>query len=152
MRKAAFLPALSFFTVATLPKGSSLLLRSSSRPQAPTEVKPSRSDTQRSSHGVRMSRLAEILVVPVDLAAANRAELASLRDRVAQAESASQLLDVPDLAVREHISRQAQLLRALLRYEEMRDADAGKSPAALQVQRRLNKIEGRSRCEVCHAE
>lgn len=91
-----------------------------------------------------MSRTAEILVLPADLATATRAELASLRDRVAQAESASPRLDVPDLAVCEHISRQGQLLRALLRYEEMRDADAGNSPVALEVQRHLNKIEGRA--------
>lgn len=102
MRKAPSLPALCFFTVATSPKGCSIVIRSSSYPQAPTEIKPSESDSQRSSDCVRMSRTAEILVPPAGLATANRAELASLRDRVAQAESASQRLDVPDLAVCEY--------------------------------------------------
>ena len=97
-----------------------------------------------------MLRQAEIRVLPTDLAAANRAELASLRDRVAQAEINATRLEVSDPAVREQLARQLQLAKALLSYAERQDSEEGKSPVILQVEHRLNRIEGRMMCEACH--
>ena len=59
-------------------------------------------------------------------------------------------LEVSDLAVREQLSRQRQLMRALLSYAERQDTDKGKSLVAVQVQRHLNRIEGQVMCEACH--
>jgi hypothetical protein len=59
-------------------------------------------------------------------------------------------LDRSDPAVREQLSRQLQIMRALLNYAERQDTDQG-SLVALQVQRHLNKIEGQVMCEACHS-
>lgn len=108
--------------------------------------------TQRPSatDGVRMWRRAEIRVVPLDLVAANRVELQSLRERQARLEADSRKLDLSDPATREQISRQLQLIRAALSYADREDSDQGKSVAALDVQRHLNQIEGQMMCEACH--
>jgi hypothetical protein len=98
-----------------------------------------------------MWRRAEIRVMPMDLVAADKAELASLRERIARAEADSRRLDVSDPAVREQFLRQFQLMEALLSYAERRDSDEGKSPSAVEVQRHLNQIEGQRMCEACHS-
>jgi hypothetical protein len=46
--------------------------------------------------------------------------------------------------------RQQQLLKALLSFAERQESNAGKGPAALDVQRHLNEIEGKVMCEACH--
>lgn len=99
-----------------------------------------------------MWRRAEIQVLPLDMAAANRAELESLRRRVAsvEAESVAGNVYLIDPAVRERLAQQLQLIRALLSYAERRESDEGKSQVALQVQRHLNRIEGKMACEACH--
>ena len=147
MRIANFLFALSLFIVSLFLRGVS----------AQHTVAPSQGITplhenvpEATGDGVRMLRQAEIRVMPTDLAAANRAELASLRDRVVQTESNARRLEVSDPAVREQVSRQLQLAKALLSYAERRDSEDGKSPVVLQVEHRLNKIEGRMMCEACH--
>jgi hypothetical protein len=99
---------------------------------------------------LRMKSRAQIQVVPIDLLVSNNAELQSLRARVAQAEAETDRLEIADPAIREQFSRQLQLLRSLLHLAEMQQADAGKSPTALEVQQHLNNIEGRTRCEACH--
>jgi hypothetical protein len=147
MRIAAFLFALSLFT-------TSLFLRGSSAQHALTpsqDLAPLHQNfPQASGDGVRMLRQAEIRVMPADLAAANRAELASLRERVMQAEIIATRVEVSDPAVREQLSRQLQLAKALLRYAERQDSEDGKSPMVLQVEHRLNKIQARMMCEACH--
>jgi hypothetical protein len=97
-----------------------------------------------------MWRRAEIRVVPLDLVAADRAELQSLQARIVEAEVDAVRLSPPDPAVREQLSRQAQLMKALLALAERQDSDQGKSPEAIQVQRHLNQIEGQRMCEACH--
>lgn len=100
--------------------------------------------------GERMWRRAEIRVVPLDLYLANRVELDSLRARVEQAQSDAAKLEAPDPAARELLYRQQQLLKVLLNLAERQESNAGKGPAALEVQRHLNEIEGRVMCEACH--
>ena len=100
--------------------------------------------------GTRMQSRAQIQVVPIDLLVSNKAELQSLRTRVADAEAETSKLEISDPAVREQFSRQLQLLRALLALAQMQQADTGKSPTALEVQQHLNEIEGQTQCEACH--
>jgi hypothetical protein len=152
MRIADFLLALSLVSASVLlvPQGSRV------RPDPPpahlsTLSNDGGSAAQTSSDGVRMLRRADIIVTPVEVAVANRAELASLRDRVAEAEVDMTRLDRSDPAVREQLSRQLQIMRALLNYAERQDTDQGKGLVALQVQRHLNKIEGQVMCEACHS-
>ncbi len=152
MRITYFLFALSLVSasVLLLPQGLPV------RPDPPPAHLSALSDdgggaAQMSSDGVRMLRRADIVVLPVEVAVANRAELASLRDRVAEAEVDIARLDRSDPAVREQLSRQLQTMRALLHYAERQDTDQGKGLVALQVQRHLNKIEGQVMCEACHS-
>jgi hypothetical protein len=149
MRIPAFLFALSLVTASVLPQSSQVRPVS---PRAHLSVPSTEhgSATQSSGDGVRMLRRADILVLPVELIVANRAELGSLRERVAQAELDITRLDLSDPATREQLSRQLQLIRALLNYADRQDTDNGKSLVALQVQRHLNRIEGQVMCEACH--
>jgi hypothetical protein len=103
------------------------------------------------SDGIQMWRRAEIRVVPEDLFAADKAELASLREQIAHAESDSQKVDLSAPALREQISRQMRLMRTLLNFAERQYSDQGKSAPALAVQKHLNQIEGQRNCEACHA-
>jgi hypothetical protein len=102
------------------------------------------------SVGERMWRRAEIRVVPLDLYLANKVELDSLRARVEQAQADASKLEPAEPAAREQLHRQVQLLRALLKFAERQESNAGKSPAVLEVQRHLNEIEGQVMCEACH--
>jgi len=97
-----------------------------------------------------MASRAEIRVVPVDVAEANHAELASLRSRQAQLEANEHALSTFDPAIREQLRQQDQLIRALLSFAEKQDSDRGKNTVAVEVQRHLNEIEGRTMCEACH--
>jgi hypothetical protein len=106
---------------------------------------------QRPETGDRMWRRAEIRVVPLDLYLANKVELDSLRARVAQAQADAAKLEPAEPAAREQLHRQLQLLRALLNFAERQESNAGKGPAALEVQRHLNEIEGKVMCEACHS-
>jgi hypothetical protein len=149
MRIATFLLALSLAVV--------LALAQASPPAQPPVVSQTAvqlaqlgPDSPGSGGTVRMWRRAEIRVVPLDLVAADRAELESLRSRVAEAEVDSRRLEVSDPAVREQLSRQIQLMKGLLSYAERQDSDRGKSASALEVQRHLNQIEGQTMCEACH--
>jgi hypothetical protein len=99
---------------------------------------------------VRMWRHAQIRVVPLDLFASDKAELESLRARVLQSERDAARLS-PDPASREQLARQLQLMKALVSYAERSQSDQGKSPTAVDVQSRLNRIEGLTMCEACHA-
>jgi hypothetical protein len=100
--------------------------------------------------GERMWRRAEIRVVPLDLYLANKVELDSLRVRVEQAQADAARLESAEPAAREQLYRQGQLLKALLKFAERQESNAGKGPTALEVQRHLNDIEGKGMCEACH--
>jgi len=106
--------------------------------------------TQHSGGGERMWRRAEVRVVPLDLYLANKVELDSLRARVEQAQADAAKLEPPELATRELLYRQEQLLKALLNLAQRQESNAGKSPTVLDVQRHLNEIEGKVMCEACH--
>jgi hypothetical protein len=146
MRIMTFLCALSVVAVLVLAQTSSV-----GPPSPVPQVLTPLSTSQSGSDGVQMWRRAEIRVMPLDLVAADRAELASLRERIARAEADSGRLDVSDPAVREQFLRQFRLMEALLSYAERRDSDEGKSPSALGVQRHLNQIEGQRMCAACHS-
>jgi len=151
MRIADFLLALSLVSASVLLLPQSLPVRPAPAPALSTLSNDGGSVAQMSSDGVRMSRRADIVVIPVEVTVANRAELASLRDRVAEAEVDMIRLDRSDPADREQLSRQLQIMRALLHYAERQDTDQGKGLVALQVQQHLNKIEGQVMCEACHS-
>ena len=147
MRKLAFLLFLFFLAVLVLAQTPGNRL-----PQGPPD-EGLRSGPGQSAYGPAgsMWRLAEIRIVPLDLAAANRKELASLRARVALAKLEYSRLNPSDPAVREQLGRQIELMDALLLCAERQNSDAGKSPVALEVQQHLNNIEGKMQCESCHA-
>jgi hypothetical protein len=149
MRITTFLFALSLVTGLVLAETSSVW-QPSAVAGAPVQLSQRASDSQNIGDGVRMWRRAEIRVMPLDLVAADRAELQSLRARIAEAEVDATRLSSSDPAVREQLSRQLQLMKALLSYAERQDSDQGKSPAALEVQQHLNRIEGQTMCEACH--
>ncbi len=115
-------------------------------PQSSQMMPAHQSDT-----GERMWRRAEIRVVPLDLYLANKVELDSLRARVEQAQADAAKLEAAEPAAREQLHRQLQLLKALLNFAERQESNAGKGPAALDVQRHLNEIEGKVMCEACHS-
>jgi hypothetical protein len=148
MRTASFLFALCLVAVLALAQISSIN-KHSAVPRAETRVSQ-RSPDSRGLDRVRMWSRAEIRVVPLDLVAANRVELQSLRERQARLESDSRKLELSDPAAGEQISRQLQLIRAALAYADRQDSDYGKSPSAVEVQRHLNRIEGQTMCEACH--
>jgi len=146
MRTATFLFAL--LSVAVIVLADTTLFRQPSTPAPVTVV--SRQQGQSSFvDGLRMWRRAEVQVVPLDLAMANRAELESLRRRAAQIEAEAVALNNPR-SVRDQLDQQSQLIRALISLAERQDSDQGKSATAIAVQRHLNHIEGRIMCESCH--
>ncbi len=104
----------------------------------------------RASDGIHMWRRAFIRVTPMDLVSQRRANLDSLRSQVARSQIESMKLETRDPLVREQLSKQTQLMDALLSFAEQQDTDQGKSPAALEVQHHLNQIEGQVMCEACH--
>ncbi len=147
MRLTAFLFALSLFTPSFFLRGSSAQ-HTLVPPQGSASSRQDQTAPQ--GDGVRMLRHAEIRVVSTELAAANRAELVSLRDRVTQAEINAARIEVSDPAVREQLARQLQLAKALLSYAEHLDSEDGKSMVVVQVEHRLNRIQGHMMCEACH--
>jgi len=102
------------------------------------------------SDGVQMWRRADIRVLPIDLLAADRAELDSLREQIVRNKMDGRKLDIPDPAVKEHISQQLALIRQLLRFADRQYTDEGNSPPAVAVQKHLHQIEGQRNCEACH--
>jgi hypothetical protein len=105
---------------------------------------------RRGGDTVRMWKRAEIRVIPVELVAADRAELDSLRQRAVQAESESLELATGDARVRERFSRNVHLINALLNYAERQGSDRGKTVTAIEVQKNLNRLQGQMKCELCH--
>jgi hypothetical protein len=98
----------------------------------------------------RMWTRAEIRVLPLDLVSERRAELDSLRSRVAQAKIDDLKLGRANPDQRERAVRNINHMTALLTYIDQERSDQGKSIPALEVQRHLNEIEGRVNCQACH--
>jgi hypothetical protein len=146
MRKLSFLPFVLFLAVLMLAQtpGSRL-------PQGPPDERQ-QNPPAHSAYGPAgsMWRLAEVRVVPLDVAAAQTRELATLRARVELAKLEYAKLNPADAAVREQLARQMELMDALLLWAERQNSDTGKSPTAIQVQQHLNNIEGKVHCESCH--
>jgi len=99
----------------------------------------------------RMWRRAEIRVISLDQADLNKAELQSLRDRVARAQAQGTGLWFADPNLRKQLSEQIQLINDLLKFAEQQHANKAKTPTALEVERRLNQIQGETMCEACHS-
>jgi hypothetical protein len=146
MRTATFLFAL--LCVAVLVLADTTLFRQPST-AAPVTVVSRQQDQSSFGDSVRMWRRAEVQVVPLDLAIANRAELESLRRRAVKIEAEAVALNNPREA-RDQLDRRSQLIRALISLAERQGSDQGKSATAIAVQRHLNHIEGRIMCESCH--
>jgi hypothetical protein len=140
-----FLLVLSFASVLVLADSSSFR-----HPVAASSTAPVAVQRPIVVSGVRMWRFAEIRVIPSDLAAANRTELDSLRQRVQRAEAENLGIYLMDPAVRERQEQQIRLIQDLFSFAERKDSDHGKSPVAIEVQRHLNHIQGRMACESCH--
>jgi hypothetical protein len=102
-------------------------------------------------NGSRMWRRAEIRVVPMDQLDLDKAELQSLHDRVAQAQAEGTGYWFSDPSVRKQLSNQLQLMKDLLKFAEHQQANKAKSPTAVEVERRLNQIQGQTMCEACHS-
>jgi hypothetical protein len=120
-------------------------------PQAAGQPAQGVTDTWHGYNGSRMWRRAEIRVIPLERVDSNKAELQSLRDRVARAEGESSTFWFTDPSVRKQLSQQLELMKELLKFAEQQQANPGKSPTALEVERRLNQIQGQVMCEACHS-
>jgi len=147
MRLPAFLFALSL--VAALAFGisasqqTSTILRTRPAPSAP--------ELWGGINASRMWRRAEIRVVSLDQADLNKAELQSLRERVARAQAQAPGIWFADPNLRTQLAEQRQLLDDLLKFAELQQSNKAKTPTALEVERRLNQIQGETMCEACHS-
>jgi hypothetical protein len=151
MRLPVFLCAL--WVVAILAFGTSLSSQQTSNVPPATTMLPAPGPTELWSgyNGSRMWRRAEIRVVPLDEVDLSKAELQSLRDRVARAEAESTGFWFSDPAMRRQLSEQLQLMKELLKFAEQQQSSRSKSPTAVEVARRLNQIQGQIMCEACHS-
>jgi hypothetical protein len=98
-----------------------------------------------------MWRRAEIRVTSLDQVELNKAELQSLRERVAKAEAESTGFWFSDPSLRRQLYEQLQLSKDLLKFAEQQQANRATSPTAVEVERRLNQIQGQTMCEACHS-
>jgi hypothetical protein len=150
MRLPAFLFALCLIAILAFGISSSSQ-QSSNVPPATARPTPGVTDLWSGYNGSRMWRRAEIRVVPLDQVDLNKAELQSLRERVAQAEAQSTGFWFSDPTLRRQLSEQLQLMKELLKFAEQQQANRAKSPTAMEVERRLNLIQGQTMCEACHS-
>jgi|SRR5579862_686613 hypothetical protein len=102
-------------------------------------------------NGSRMWRRAEIRVVPLDQVDLRKAKLQTLRDRVASAEAEGTGYWFSDPMVRKQLAEQLQLMKDLLKFADEQQSNNAKTPTALEVERRLNQIQGQTMCEACHS-
>lgn len=150
MRLPAFLFALCL--VAILAFGASLSSQQSSNvPPAHARPAPGVTDVWGGSNGSRMWRRAEIRVVPLDQAELSKSELQALRQRVAFAETQGAGYWFSDPVVHQQLGEQLLLIKDLLKFAEQQQNFKAKSPTAIEVERRLNQIQGQTMCEACHS-
>jgi len=150
MRPSAFLCALCLVAVLAFGTSPSSQENSNVSPSIARPI-PGPTGLWDGYNSSRMWRRAEIRVIPLDQADLNKAELQSLRDRVAWAEAESTGFWFSDPALRRQLSDQLQLMKELLKFAEQQQSDRGKSPTAIEVERRLNQIQGQTMCEACHS-
>ncbi len=146
--RAFLLPLIFVLLVVSAPNSASSHQRQTAPGGMPEIVQRG---PQRGGDVVRMWKRAEIRVIPMDVAAADRAELQALRERVARAESDIAKLGNSNFTVQQQFSRDLQLMESLLRYAERQDSDRGKSPTAIAVEKNLNHLQGQMMCEACHS-
>ena len=109
----------------------------------------SRPDLRGSDREPMVTR-AYIEVVPLDLIAERNRDLESLRNRVTRVEMDDLRMASAKPELREQLARQVEIMNALLQFIQREQSDEGKSPAALEVKRHLNEIEGKMNCQACH--
>ena len=149
MRLPSFLFALCL--VAVLAFAGSHAAQRPSFP-SPAPVHPDRDLTLWGGHdSSHMWRRAEIRVVPLEQLHADQLELETLRNRVSKAEAEGISLWFADATMRRQLQSQVDLMKDLLQFAEQQQSDRGKSPTAVEVERRLNQIEGQVMCEACHS-
>jgi hypothetical protein len=150
MRLPAFLFAVCLAAIFAFGASSSSQ-QTSNVPPGTAHPTPGATDVWGGYNGSRMWRRAEIRVVPLDQADLNRAELRSLQERVARAEAQSTGFWFSDPTLRKQLFDQLQLMKELLKFAEQQQANKAKSPTAIEVERRLNQIQGQTMCEACHS-
>lgn len=150
MRLPAFLCALSL--VAVLAFGASPSFQETSN-LSPSLARPTLgpADLWGGYNGSRMWQRAEIRVFPLDLVDSNKAQLQSLQNRVARAEAESTGFWFSDPTLRKQLADQLQLMKDLLKFAEQQQSNRGKNPTVMEVERRLNQIQGQTMCEACHS-
>jgi hypothetical protein len=144
MHRPAFLFALCLLAILAFPTSLSHPRAVHSSSRLPLTV------NDESYNSSRMWRRAEIRVTPLEQADLNRAKLETLRRRVAAAETESAGFWFSDPALRNQLLAQLQLMKELLDFAAQEQSGRPNSPTAIQVQRRLNQIQGQTMCEACH--
>jgi len=147
MRLLAFLFASAF---AILAFGLSSQ-QTSNVPALSSHPSPYITDVWSGYNGSRMWRRAEIRVVPLDQVDLRKAELQTLRNRVAKAEAEGTGYWFSDPNVRKQMGEQLQLMKDLLKFADEQQSNNAKTPTAMEVERRLNRIQGQTMCEACHS-
>jgi hypothetical protein len=153
-QKGVFMRLLAFLFALCLVAIFGFALSSQPNPTlAPLNDRPTLGVTDSGSgyNGSRMWRRVEIRVVPLDQLELDKAELQSLCDRVARAEAEGTRYWFSDPSVRKQLSSQRQLMKDLLKFAEQEQENKVKSPTAVEVERRLNQIQGQTMCEACHS-
>jgi len=148
MRLPAFLFALCFVAILALGLSSQ---QTSNLPMLNSRPTREPSDVWNGYNGSRMWRRAEIQVVPLEQVDLRKAELQSLRNRVARAEAEGTGYWFSDPTFRKQLADQLQLMNDLLKFADGAQANKAKSPTAMEVERRLNQIQGQMMCEACHS-
>ena len=147
MRIPAFLFA---FVFAILAFGLSSQ-QTSNVPAFSSHPNPSVTDIWNGYNGSRMWRRAQIRVVPLDQVDLRKAELQALRNRVAKAEAEGTGYWFSDPSVRKQLAEQLQLMKDLIKFADEQQSNNAKTPTAIEVERRLNQIQGQTMCEACHS-
>jgi len=148
MRLPAFLFASCLVAILAFGLSSQ---RTSNIPAVNSHPGPQPADLWNGYNGSRMWRRAEIRVVPLDQVDLRKAELQTLRDRVARAEAEGTGCWFSDPRLRKQLAEQLQLMKDLLKFADEQRSNNAKTPTVLEVERRLNQIQGQTMCEACHS-
>jgi len=148
MRLPAFLFASCLVAILTFGLSSQ---QTSNVPAINSHPIPGVTDVWYGYNGSRMWRRAEIRVLPLDQVDLRKAELQTLRDRVAKAEAEGTGYWFSDPTVRKQLAEQLQLMKDLLKFADEQQSNNAKTPTAMEVERRLNQIQGQTMCEACHS-
>jgi hypothetical protein len=148
MRLPAFLFALCLVAILAFGLSSQ---QTSNVPALSSRPTPGVSDVWNGYNGSRMWRRAEIRVTPLEQVDLRRAELNTLRNRVAQAEADGTGYWFSDPTLRKQLAQQLQLMKDLLKFADEQQSNNAKTPTAMEVERRLNQIQGQTMCEACHS-